>query len=175
MSTRDLVDALEVADRYVRDLIRQVAERNAMLRRCERHIASLEQQLLVAERSRRDAEERTAVLERELAEKVEVITELAARNGDLEADKQSLSDEFELLRNGSDDREEPAACFDELDEEEQEAIRYRIRCEQALRARLAKKDMSARARLRTLREAKRAGMLTRRLRAELLELQDELG
>jgi hypothetical protein len=63
--------------------------------------------------------------------------------------------------------------FENLDDDHQEALRHRVRCEQALRARLAKTDMTPWARLRRLQQAGEYGLLNRRLQAELRELADE--
>jgi len=169
-----MMEALELANIYIKQLSRQVVERNAALRECARRIGSLEKQVADEQRKRREAEANASALQREAAENLETITELAERVGELEGDKQSLEADRDAALGGSSGRDEPAASFDELDAEEQDAIRYRLRCEQALRARLAKTDMSPRARLRTLREAKRSGMLNRRLRAELQELREAL-
>lgn len=95
------------------------------------------------------------------------------KGGRMEPPLGGSSIERENRRGGATRNELSTEVFDNLDDDHQDVLRHRVRCEQALRARLAKTDMTPWARLRTLQQAGEYGLLDRRLQAELRELQDE--
>lgn len=143
------------------------------IRWCEERITKLEAQVVKAKAHRGEAERRGADLDRELDEGRAREAALEERCRELEASVQALEAEPVITTSGVFGDDGAVEAFEFLDDEQQEALRYRIRCEQAVRARLAKTDMSPSARLRTLKQAKRLGLLDRRLREELRELQED--
>jgi hypothetical protein len=162
-----LVYTLELADQIIRQQRRDLLATGAQIRLYEQRITALEKQ-------REHAERRAAESDQEVEAGRGREAALEERCRELEAAVQALEAEPVVTTSGVFGVDDDAVeAFEFLDDEQQEALRYRIRCEQAVRARLAKTDMSPSARLRTLQQAKQLGLLDRRLRQELRELQED--
>ncbi|MBL8943186.1 MAG: hypothetical protein JNK45_08575 [Myxococcales bacterium] len=164
---------VEIADRHIRELRREVAQRDERIRDYDRRVSRLEADLVAALGLRDDAEELAAIREQQIGDCLRLQAELEDRCAALEGDKHVL--ETQLERNaGLHPDADAEDALAQLPRDARAAIRSQLRSEQALRARLAKTDMSQSARLRTLREAERAGLLNAELEAELWELDDAI-
>lgn len=147
---------LQTAARYVESLEGLLAQRDKEARALGRRISQLEAEAREERERRERAEEELAELEEQLGgagtERTtfeERIAELEEQVAELELDKRVADRRVERLTSELAERD---AIGDDA------VVRRRVLRQQALRARLAKTDMSAWARLQTLREAERLGV-----------------
>jgi chromosome segregation ATPase len=147
---------LIAAARYIESLEGLVAQRDEEASAAARRIADLEAKLREERRHRTEAEDELAEIEEqfggsepERAAFEQRIVELEERIAELELDKRVAERKIERL---TEEMEEHNALGDDA------AVRRRVLRQQAVRARLAKTDMSVWARLQTLKQAERLGV-----------------
>jgi chromosome segregation ATPase len=172
MSDANLLAALEFADQYMRKLVRESVVRDQRIKEGMRRIAELERHLAKQQALSKQLQDRVDELEEQLEASMQRESALEEECRGLAGETAELETHLAATRKTSID-EFSTEVFESLDDDYQEALRHRVRCEQALRARLAKTNMTPWARLRTLQQALEYGMLDPRLKAELRALQDE--
>lgn len=162
---------IQAAARMLATMEEQVRARDHKLAVANRRIAELEAQVRLLHEQ---AEEQTSELRERLDAAGPAQTELEEHVADLEEQVAELELDKRILERRIDQvTDELEAELAEHGDASEEATRQRVLRKQALRARLAKTDMSPRARLRTLRHASRAGIeLNREQQAELRALKD---
>ena len=168
------LQAVQAAARYVATLEEQARRQERKLAAAAKRIAELEEQVRTLQE---EAEEEASELRARLESSGPAQTELEEQVGELQEQVAELELDKRILERRLDQvTDELEAELAEHGDDSEEATRQRVLRKQAMRARLAKTDMSPRARLRTLRHAARAGIeLDSRQQAELRALKDRYG